>query len=166
MVKENHSWSEISRKLNLRTGCDCKDKYRNILRAEQRKGMNREGTVDKENLEIEIVIEIEANKGEPGSTEGAIGDNTLRRVINMDSEWNVYNETGGSLIGLGTKRGRKRRRWTGEEDSILLPGVSSGQQWVVIARGIPGRTNVDCKDRYRSITRKHGGLTADKVKDY
>jgi hypothetical protein len=83
----------------------------------------------------------------------------------MNSEWNVYNETDGSLIGLETMRGRKRRGWTGEEDSILLTGDSSGQQWVVMARGIPGRTNVDCKDRYRSITRKHGSLTADKVKD-
>jgi hypothetical protein len=193
MVEENRGWSEISRKLAFRTACDCKDKHRNILRAEQRMGKERErkrkrererkmervrdrkrdrerdrekererdrekerereGAIDAENLEFEIV----ANKDEPESTDTTFVDCVTRGARKMNLDRNEGNEADGSLFGLATKRDRKRRRWTDEEDSILLAGVSLRQQWVVLARSLPGRTNVDCKDRYRNITRKQDG---------
>ena len=47
---------------------------------------------------------------------------------------------------------RKRVRWTPEEDQVLIQGKELDQHpWVAIAQKLPNRSNVDCKDRYRSI---------------
>ena len=47
---------------------------------------------------------------------------------------------------------RKRNFWTPEEDAILLEGKDlDNLNWVDIAKNLPNRSNVDCKDRYRSI---------------
>ena len=44
---------------------------------------------------------------------------------------------------------RQRRRWTSDEDSVLLRMHIEEQ----IAVNLTGRTNVDCKDRMRTINR-------------
>jgi hypothetical protein len=49
---------------------------------------------------------------------------------------------------------RKRRKWQKEEDSILIEMKRQDKAWTEISRNLEGRTNVDCKDRYRNIFNK------------
>ena len=49
---------------------------------------------------------------------------------------------------------RKRVRWTTEEESILEEGLRLKMTWKEISIQLPGRSNVDCKDKYRNIQKK------------
>jgi hypothetical protein len=49
---------------------------------------------------------------------------------------------------------RIRRQWEKEEDEVLISSRSKGLPWIAIASKLKGRTNQDCKDRYRNITKK------------
>jgi len=49
---------------------------------------------------------------------------------------------------------RLRIRWTEAEDAILIEGREKGESWVDIAEKIEGRTNDDCRGRYRNIMKK------------
>ena len=46
---------------------------------------------------------------------------------------------------------RKRVRWSAEEDGVLVRGVSERKGWVEICSFLPLRTNIDCKDRWRTL---------------
>ncbi|KAL8835774.1 MAG: hypothetical protein Q9176_006722 [Flavoplaca citrina] len=53
--------------------------------------------------------------------------------------------------------GRERRRWTGEEDSLLREAVRKATResrpllWRELAKSVPGRTNKDCRRRWCNI---------------
>ena len=51
---------------------------------------------------------------------------------------------------------RKRKFWTENEDLILATGKADKKSWVAMAEALPDRTNVDCKDRWRVLVKKHG----------
>lgn len=44
--------------------------------------------------------------------------------------------------------------WTAPEDAILIQGVNQGKKWCMIAQNLPDRSNVDCKDRHRTLKRQ------------
>jgi hypothetical protein len=60
-----------------------------------------------------------------------------------------------------TKKGyRKRQKWTAEEDKILIEGHQkyvngSSQIWGKICVQLCNRRNIDCKDRWRVLLKKH-----------
>lgn len=50
------------------------------------------------------------------------------------------------------KKMRKERSfWTAAEDAILIQGKKKGVKWIEIAKGLPGRSNVNCKDRHLTL---------------
>jgi hypothetical protein len=53
---------------------------------------------------------------------------------------------------IGEKK--KRQFWSPEEDSKLMGGVRSGLRWAQISSGIDGRSNVNCKDRWRILEKR------------
>jgi myb proto-oncogene protein len=55
-----------------------------------------------------------------------------------------------SATRAGTSRARSlRRRWTREEDAKLMDAVTKfGYNWIRIATLIPGRTNINCRQRW------------------
>jgi 3-methyladenine DNA glycosylase AlkC len=57
---------------------------------------------------------------------------------------------------------RKRIPWSEEEDSILINSKKDEKLWLEISELLDSdRTNVDCKDRWRNLLKKHG--TAEEV---
>jgi hypothetical protein len=54
---------------------------------------------------------------------------------------------------------RVRIRWSTEEDSILVTMKKAENSWVLISKRIGnGRSNVDCKDRFRNLLTKFNSL--------
>jgi Myb-like DNA-binding domain len=54
---------------------------------------------------------------------------------------------------------RKRQRWNSEEDKILIQEhqihVGEKRIWGIICQKVKNRTNIDCKDRWRNLMKKH-----------
>jgi hypothetical protein len=62
----------------------------------------------------------------------------------------TVNVVASSATRAGTSRARSlRRRWTREEDAKLMDAVTKfGYNWIRIATLIPGRTNINCRQRW------------------
>ena len=90
--------------------------------------------------------------------------NTRDRVLEALSELSLCDASitrrkkpASSPILRASNTGRKRRRWTLEEDELLREGVAKWGlgQWSLIRTrmGILHRTPMDCKDRWRNLLR-------------
>lgn len=55
---------------------------------------------------------------------------------------------------------RQRKRWSEEETAVVMEKREEGMSWKDIAKLLPGRTNVDCKDRHRNVERAKKSRTA------
>lgn len=64
------------------------------------------------------------------------------------------------LLNVLSTGHRKRKAWALHEDHILITGKRQGKTWVAILKDLDDRTNVDCKDRWRSLLNKHGSEEA------
>ena len=62
-------------------------------------------------------------------------------------------EKSGQNVIIISKRRQKRRLRTSEEDAILTGMMGEKKSWTAISRSIIGRSNIDCKDRYRNMTK-------------
>jgi hypothetical protein len=128
------TWSEIARELPLRTPCDCKDRYRNILALRERarqKDLEVSRNVDKEDRHA-------ADRQAPNRVEHGPRNEGTDSVARRN---------------LVPCKKRARRIWTIDEDAILTRMVGDKRSWVDISKCIAGRSNVDCKDRYRNISK-------------
>jgi hypothetical protein len=135
MVDRECQWSEIARELYLRSGCDCKDKYRNIMKARAREMCK--------SLEVPRRLEMENKSNEEG----------YLQQQQQQQQQQLCKETTDKNIFIVNKRRQKRKLWTPEEDAILSRMTGEKKSWVTISRCIIGRSNVDCKDRHRNINK-------------
>lgn len=53
-----------------------------------------------------------------------------------------------------------KRFWTSEEDKALIRTLASGGKWLDAAAALQTRSNVNCKDRYRTLKNKYGSDAA------
>lgn len=81
------------------------------------------------------------------------GEERLRPVVVRRTE-PVAEENTEADRGRYASGARKRVPWTEHETAVLVAGVRRRSSWADIALELPGRTNVDCKDRWRNI-KKH-----------
>jgi hypothetical protein len=58
-------------------------------------------------------------------------------------------------------KSRKGKNWTAEEDNKLVDAVEkcNGKDWDVIAELVPGRTKIQCKDRWYNFLISRGDET-------
>jgi len=125
MKADECKWSEISLELNQRTCTGCNDRYRNILKAEERRKILN-------TMPLERVDRQQDTSGRQKERGKQDATSTLKRMISEDEP-------------------KKRRKWTAQENEILMRMKTDNASWVAISACIEGRTNVDCKDRYRNM---------------
>ena len=152
MVDDEGGWSEIARQLPLRSAVDCKDRYRNVLKIrarEMRKSLEVFRSIEEvDPIDAKVQGKREHNQGDDDDDGNGNGN-----ACNGNDNGNGNDTSDHRMIRLNKTRRTKRIRWTPEEDAILIRNKKNNKSWVAISRCITGRTNVDCKDRYRNMSK-------------
>jgi hypothetical protein len=141
LVNMEYKWCQIAKELPLRSDVDCKDRYRNILRPRETQQQGNQ-TLARQSRQAEAMIATGTEAAGAEGSEGTEGSEGAEKATFDPS----------SL--LMPKSRRKRKAWTLEEDALLMRMRGENRSWVAIAVCLCGRTNVDCKDRYRNINNK------------
>jgi hypothetical protein len=93
-------------------------------------------------------------------------DEQLRHLVSIYGE-NNWPAVSGQMNDRGPRQCKERwthylspalihKSWTHEEDTLLLQTVQeSGSRWKVLEASFPGRSDVNLKNRYNLLIRKH-----------
>lgn len=176
-------WCQISELLEGRTGSDCRDRLRNIQMTQSRTTGSRRREISAVEVESENEdFDFEDNPFEISAStpiqnniipeaddlelvehiEGNIPDDTSDEIEFISQTENILLLNYTPARTNNTNRNRFSRtltgriNWTMYEDMILVREVRNNQPWRLIAPLIANRTNIDCKDRWRTLIRHYG----------
>lgn len=136
-----HAWVQVAEKIQGRTPLDCLRRYEQIRREYKTKDRNEKSVWtdhDMKRLHDLVLKHGQAWKKIDSEFGGTWGGDKLMHI------WRKHLQA----TGAG-KISHKKGPWSKSEDELLLKAVAvGGKEWSKISTLIPGRTEMQCRERY------------------